>query len=115
MNNYENENYNIVQNSFFKEYINYVDNKLSSEIETVNKQTAIEEDHKLIINDNNIVHPIVLEMDNIFDQDQNLSDENDDKKEIMIYGEEEYEEFEEERKENIKIIFSDYLEHKFIK
>jgi len=111
MSNNENENYNIVDNSFYKEYINFADNKLHSEIETINKQTAIEEDHKLNINEINIEHPIVDEMNNIFDQDQNLSDENDDKKEIMVYGEEEYEKFEEERKENIEIIFSDYLDH----
>ena len=67
------------------------------------------------INNNNYEHAIVFEIEMIIDQYYNnnfLANENEDEEENKVFGDE-YEEFEEEKKKNIGISFSDYLEYDF--
>ena len=117
MSNFENEKYNTEEKRINIEgYINFVNN-WKSEAETVNNETAIEEDHNLNMNNNNIEHAIALEMEIIFDQHFNdYANNYEDEEENNGFDEnkyEEYEEYEEEKKKNIEKEFSDYLELDF--
>ena len=117
MSNFENEKYNTEEKRINIEgYINFVNN-WKSEAETVNNETAIEEDHNLNMNNNNFEHAIALEMEIIFDQHLNdYANNYEDEEENNGFDEnkyEEYEEYEEEKKKNIEKEFSDYLELDF--
>ena len=114
MSNFEYEiNYTDEKRIHIEGYLNFVKN-WKSEAETVNNETAIEEDHNLNMNNNNIEHAIVLELENYFGQHLNDTNTYEDEEENNAFDENEYEEFEEEKKKNIEIVFSDYLEYVFI-
>ena len=114
MSNFEYEiNYTDEKRIHIEGYLNFVKN-WKSEAETVNNETAIEEDHNLNMNNNNIEHAIVLELENYFGQHLNDTNTYEDEEENNAFDENEYEEFDEEKKKNIEIVFSDYLEYDFI-
>ena len=113
MSNFENEKNN-EESININGYINYVNN-WNSETEIVKNETAIEEDHNLNINSNNIEHPIVLEMEIYCDQYLNdYANNHEDEEKNNAFNGNEYEEFEKEKEKNIKILFSEYLEYVFI-
>ena len=113
MSNFEYEiNYTDEKRIHIEGYLNFVKN-WKSEAETVNNETAIEEDHNLNMNNNNIEHAIVLELENYFGQHLNDTNTYEDEEENNAFDENEYEEFDEKKKKNIEIVFSDYLEYDF--
>ena len=110
------EKYNTGVEERNRPYINFVNN-LDSETEVMNTETGLEEqDHNLIITYVNNEHPIVLEMDNLFDQDNinyfpNGGNEDEVEEKDNVFDENE---FEVERIANIKINFAEYLEYEFV-
>ena len=109
------EKYNTGVEERNRPYINFVNN-LDSETEVMNTETGLEEqDHNLIITYVNNEHPIVLEMDNLFDQDNinyfpNGENEDEVEEKDNVFDENE---FEVERIANIEINFAEYLEYEF--
>ena len=110
------EKYNTGVEERNRPYINFV-NKLDSETEVMNTETGLEEqDHNLIITYVNNEHPIVLEMDNLFDQDNinyfpNGEKEDEVEEKDNVFDENE---FKVEKIANIKINFAEYLEYEFV-
>ena len=109
------EKYNTGVEERNRPYINFV-NKLDSETEVMNTETGLEQqDHNLNITYVNNEHPIVLEMDNLFDQDNinyfpNGENEDEVEEKDNVFDENE---FEVERIANIEINFAEYLEYEF--
>lgn len=104
------ETYETYEQNFKINGYNEFLNHLNSETEIVKRETTIEEDHNLNVEHNNTEHAIVVEIDNFVDQNFNFyfpPDENEDEEKNNCFDENE---FEEEKKANVEIIFSDFFE-----